>query len=1296
MLRHAFATAGVAGLSLSLAALAAPPATVRYRLPAEGPLPRTYLVTLAATEAGRPDWIVSTFVAGQPRTVTAENGGWFTETWDGLDENVMPVPPGDYGVKGLFCEAARWPVDNEWHAVTARYLLGFSPWFPSPDTPELWKVPVPFHGDPVNSPFRDVDVGPNGVAVFYYQYLENGKNAPLFDLNRPLGPGQFLRAFASGGAGGGRCAATDGRDVWAISGDGGPTFVYRPDGRPFGADEAAHRRGVVLPEGEVTGLAAWRDERSDKSFVYVAQRGRIVMEPPPKGRKYGRCRESETEFVNRITVHDGADGRLLGEVAVERPLAVVARAGFLHTLHRRGAAWAVSRLPLVGGVPAGAWQPLFDLPAGVEPADLEVDGRGRFYVSDRVANKVVQLDAAGKTLRAFGRLARQAPGAYDRETLMAPAKLATWTDAQGQARLIICEEEGPNRVSEWDADSGALLREFPSYQTKCNSGYGVDPANPSHLYLPGQGEWLTRFVVDYAAGAYRVDAVWPGVESGQRKSLEKPIAIRANGTLYLASERNLSIYRLTRGGDAWLRSAGLVQREKDWFFWNDANGNGACDDAELRPATLPGQVLTYHGQKWLADLSYLAMAQGGRDVWRLAPSSFDAHGNPVFTQWQKVLTDPVFEARAAGTADALHGGNELAESFSSDWMQADGSPAEGFTVQARGGRNFTANFGAQHKVSRYVPDGRGGYALKWRVGRSKLGQAAARGELEGGMRLFKPLNGLLAVVDQSRSGVFLYTDDGLYVDTLFPPGSAREEIGVYRQPGEFFAGTVYPNPQNGKIYYASGKYTPLLYELEGWSLTRSPVRRLELASPSLRLAASQIADPPELAVSLRGGAGRTSVAHFLPALGGVALDGSLGGWESAEAVTYGAGPEQTVEARCLYDPEHLYLRWHVRLGSAFAAKPLPPLERVFTHDQESDTVGFYVQGDVDAAAGKGADGRPGDARFVFGLFRQGDAVVPVAVGLYPEWQAAGARPQRYRSPVGEVAFAHVGAVAGAKLGSAVDADGKGFVLAATLPRAAIPALARPFSGATRTRVNFDANLGGHNKFWWANADGSANRETYDEPSEARLYPGSWAPAQFEGLERGVPLREWLVAGPFGGPGAERFVNDPRNKEEVKRFYEAAVYPQDGAAVDPATVFTGEQLRGYWGEPKQVRWTRAALEPLDTRVRLGGGSQVWYGSSWIYSPEAASFEFEFQGHKMTPVRWFLNGAAVPVPEKEYADTNDTRQRLVATRVLPLRQGWNHVFFRGYNVGYAPFKLGLVLKGEPERLWRLKLVAVSGER
>jgi len=1262
--------------------------TVDYRLPGDGPLPRTCLVTLAITDAADPDWIVSTFVAGQPRTVTAENQGRFTETWDGLDENFMPVPPGDYGVKGIYSPARQWPVDGEWHAITPHYAAGASPWLPSPETPEHWKVPIPFHGDPVGSPFRDVDATSNGIAAFYYQYLENGKNCPMFDLRKPLDPEQFLRAFNSGGAGGGDCVATDGETVWACSTDGGPKFVYRADGRSFGDGQGAHRRNVYLPDGWVTAMAAWRDPDTGKTCVYVAQRGRILSIPPHDSVRHTVYRENGEDPVNRISVHDGGDGAVLGGIDVAYPQGLAAREGHLYALSRTGDAWAVVRVPLKQGLPEGAWQPVFAVPATLSPADLEIDASGRIYLSDTKANKVYQLDSGGRILRTFGRLDRQVPGSYDPLTLIAPAKLATWRDPEGVNRLIICELAGPNRVSEWNAEDGRLLREFMPYQTKANSGYAIDPDDASLIYLPGQGNWLTRFKVDYDRHQWQVDAVWPDVEAEQRRGLDKPVAIRVAGTLYLASEQNLTVYRLDATGNRWWRSAGLIRQDKASFLWNDANGNGETDDEELRPTELPGWVMTYHGQKWLPDLSYLALAQGGRDLWRLAPSSFDSHPNPVFTAWQKVLTDPVFVARAEGTADAVHGGNEMAETFSSDWMQADGSVRDGFYVQARGGRNFTANFGAQHKISRYVPDGKGGYRLVWRVGRTKLRGGNPRGEIEGGMRLFQPINGLLTVIDQSRSGLFLYTDDGLYVDTLFPPGATRDEIGVYRQPGEFFAGTVYTHGASGKIYYASGKYTPMLYEMEGWSLDRNPVQRLDGLPRRITIAAAQIADPPEIAISLRGGAGTTRVARFAPALGGVELDGSLTGWEAAEPVRYGTADKERVEVRCLYNPEHLFLRWHVRLGSDFRATPLPPLERIFTHDQGSDTVSFYLQGDVNAPPKGPLTGRPGDVRMVFGIFSQGDKAFPVAVGLYPDWRGPGtAQPQVYRTPVNEAIFGHVGAVAGARLGHVVDADGQGFVIAAAIPRLAIPAMAQPFSGDLRTQVNFSANLGGHNKFWWANSDGSANRETYDEPSEARLYPGAWAPAIFQGLDAGVPVRRWLIAGPFGGPGAERFSADPGNKEEVRAFFEAASFPPDDGQVDAKAVFTGAMIQGYWRDPRQVAWQSATIEDMDTRVVLGYGSQVWYGATWIHAPAEAQVEFQLQGHNMTYIRWRLNDGDIKAADKDYR--NDTvGSRRIASQTVTLRPGWNQVFFRAYNTGYVPFRVGLVLQAAPELLWQLR--------
>ena len=154
-------------------------------------------MTLAIVDPKNPDWLISQFVrSGVVRTVTAENQGKFTETWDGLDDNFMPVPPGHYAVKGILMAADKWAVDNDFHSITPRFVTGASAWLP---TPEQWNKPEPFGGDPVGQPLGAVAAAPGGLAVFDYVYLENGLNCPVLDLNKIIGYEQFIRAYNSGG-----------------------------------------------------------------------------------------------------------------------------------------------------------------------------------------------------------------------------------------------------------------------------------------------------------------------------------------------------------------------------------------------------------------------------------------------------------------------------------------------------------------------------------------------------------------------------------------------------------------------------------------------------------------------------------------------------------------------------------------------------------------------------------------------------------------------------------------------------------------------------------------------------------------------------------------------------------------------------------------------------------------------------------------------------------------------------------------------------------------------------------------
>ena len=155
----------------------------------------------------------------------------------------------------------------------------------------------------------------------------------------------------------------------------------------------------------------------------------------------------------------------------------------------------------------------------------------------------------------------------------------------------------------------------------------------------------------------------------------------------------------------------------------------------------------------------------------------------------------------------------------------------------------------------------------------------------------------------------------------------------------------------------------------------------------------------------------SGIARFAPAIGGAVLDGSLTGWESCEPVRFQADDKQTVEV----------LRSMIRKTCICAGTPacLPGSTRnhwrrssALSHGRMADTLSFYIQGDLNAKPNCPADGRPGDVRIVFGVFKDNATLRPVALGMFPAWQGTGKpAPQGYQSPVGRVEFAHVGPVA---------------------------------------------------------------------------------------------------------------------------------------------------------------------------------------------------------------------------------------------------------------------------------------------
>jgi len=208
--------------------------------------------------------------------------------------------------------------------------------------------------------------------------------------------------------------------------------------------------------------------------------------------------------------------------------------------------------------------------------------------------------------------------------------------------------------------------------------------------------------------------------------------------------------------------------------------------------------------------------------------------------------------------------------------------------------------------------------------------------------------------------------------------------------------------------------------------------------------------------------------------------------------------------------------------------------------------------------------------------------------------------------------------------------------------------------------------------------------------------------RFTSLGDGIVAKNWMILGPFGGPGTEAFGMNPHSladKKAVIDFYEKAEYPPDNNIVNPAEKFSGELIHGYWGKPREIGWRKASVADLDVRVDGGAASQAWYGATWIWAPANVEVEVEFSGHLQTYIRWFINGDPFEIAFKEYRPgvrTDVPRTYQGAIRTVWLKAGWNQVSWRTYSTGYAvtgaPFRIGLTVRAKDDVLWKLKF---SGE-
>lgn len=794
-------------------------AAFTYQLPAS-PVDTTYRVSVGIAPASDPDRIIATFLAGAERTVTAANGGTFTEIWDGRDDNGELLPDVPYVAKAIYMPASQWPRDGELHTLTADYkFLAGDSW--GPDDADESNVPWFFGHLATN--VVDVSSSVDGKTAFLTYYAENTWNPILADLDEPIGWDQVDVGYDNYLTSGGSTVATDGTYTWAYRQMGDDHYIYRadrggnsqtlwgPDQFPGGDPSyffASKRVNAGVPS-----MTAWRD--GAQSYLYVVQR------------------DDADPANNKIQVFDGdaASAALLDEITIATPQAVSmsrsAMGSRLYVLHHDGSDWLVSSIALSGGVLSGGWQTEFTVPGAISnPEDMEIDGNGNFWFTDLQAELVYRTDGSGQNLILLGEGAPASDGAYQPGVFYQPSRLAIYTDTAGDDHVLVVDSGGPGRVSQWSAvGTPVLQREWFLSQVSGVNGYTTDPQNPNHMYmLTNDRQHLVRYDLDYAASSWSVDAVWSLPQGGANNIF----VTNRNGHTYVAfGGENYAVYRVN--GYDLFASAAVVDGE----WWHDADNDGAVDPAEKTgAASVP--VSGYFGEVFLDDLTL--MAHENANWHALTPASFDAFGNPIYygTDWS-VFSDPIRDLWDTGQpGDPLFGGTEDPASFYSEWADIDGDLSTGvFWSSSFGPPNPAGGSGFNHehsmaKLTYYQPDGQGGWDLVWRVGqRAGTDGSMTSGEMYLPFRVSGPTDDLVGVFDMFAGMMHFYTTEGLYVDTIGMDASHWDYLenvrrshtaasGIYYISDGVFQSEHFVDETTGKAYWLVGRGGMGVYEIAGW------------------------------------------------------------------------------------------------------------------------------------------------------------------------------------------------------------------------------------------------------------------------------------------------------------------------------------------------------------------------------------------------------------------------------------------------------------------------------------------------